>query len=204
MKKIQLIQNKICLIMALEMESQGAFESKGIVPLYCGIGKVNAAYAATQAISAGAKMILNLGTAGSHRFATHELVHVRSFVQRDFDLTPLGMPRGQIPMDKYPGALDISFLPNKSTGICGTGDCFEVGAPKVACDLVDMEGYALAKVCALEQVPIYSVKYITDGSDENAHNDWKQNLKKSSIKLFETFEEFLQNEVIKGALDVTS
>lgn len=189
--------------MALEMESQGAFESRGIFPLYCGIGKVNAAYATAKAIDAGARLILNLGTAGSHRFQTHDLVHVRAFVQRDFDLTPLGMPLGQIPMDPFPGALEIDVLPKKSTGVCGTGDCFEVGPPKVACDLVDMEGYAIAKVCALEKVPFYSVKYITDGSDENAHNDWKQNLKKSSIKLFETFEEFLQNEMIKGALDVT-
>ncbi len=190
--------------MALEMESQGAFESRGIFPLYSGIGKVNAAYSAAKAIDAGARIILNLGTAGSHRFPPHELVHVKSFVQRDFDLTPLGMPFGQIPMDPHPGPIEISVLPKKSTGICGTGDCFEIGPPKIACDLVDMEGYALAKVCALEKIPLYSVKYITDGSDENAHVDWKQNLKRSSIKLFETFEEFLQNDVIKGELDVKS
>ncbi|MFN8944914.1 MAG: 5'-nucleosidase [Pseudobdellovibrionaceae bacterium] len=202
-KKYELIKNKICLIMAMEMESQGVFESRGIYPFYCDIGKVNAAYAALKAIHDGAKIILNLGTAGSHRFPTHDIVHVRTFVQRDFDLTPLGMPLGQIPVDQIPGAVDISFLPNKVTAICGTGDCFQVGPPKLSCDLVDMEGYAIAKVCALEKTPMYSVKYITDGSDENAHNDWRANLKISSIKLFESLEEFLQTEVIKGAIHGT-
>lgn len=198
MKSFQLVKNKICLIMALEMESQGVFESNGFRPLYCGIGKVNAAYGAMKAIQAGAEVILNLGTAGSHQIKTHEIVHVSSFVQRDFDLTPLGLPFGHIPMDPFPTKLEIQTLQSASKAICGTGDVFEVGPPKVECDLVDMEGYALAKVCAIEKKPLYAIKYITDGSDENAHNDWKENLQRSSIKLFESFQEFLQNGVIKG------
>jgi adenosylhomocysteine nucleosidase len=198
MKSFELVKNKICLIMALEMESQGVFEKNGIHPLYCGIGKVNAAYGAMKAIGHGAEVILNLGTAGSHKIKTHDIVHVSSFVQRDFDLSPLGVPYGHIPMDPFPAGLKIHSLAGLASAVCGTGDMFEVGPPKVECDLVDMEGYALAKVCAIEKKPLYSIKYITDGSDENAHNDWKENLQRSSIKLFESFQEFLQNETIKG------
>ena len=40
---------------------------------------------------------------------------------------------------------------------------------KVACDVVDMEGYALAKVCHKLGVRLISVKYITDGADDTAH-----------------------------------
>ena len=39
-----------------------------------------------------------------------------------------------------------------------------------------MEAYALAKVCYLRNVPFVSFKYITDGADEQAHEDWEANL----------------------------
>ena len=39
-----------------------------------------------------------------------------------------------------------------------------------------MEAYALAKVCYLRDVPFISFKYITDGADEQAHEDWESNL----------------------------
>ena len=58
----------------------------------------------------------------------------------------------------------------------GQGTHFETGQPKVACDVVDMEGYALAKVCHKLGVRLISVKYITDGADDTAHLDWEENL----------------------------
>jgi len=39
-----------------------------------------------------------------------------------------------------------------------------------------MEAYALAKVCYKEKIPFVSFKYITDGADEQAHEDWEKNL----------------------------
>ena len=39
-----------------------------------------------------------------------------------------------------------------------------------------MEAYALAKVCYQYDVPFISFKYITDGADEQAHEDWESNL----------------------------
>jgi len=49
--------------------------------------------------------------------------------------------------------------------------------PEITCDVVDMEAYALAKVCTLEEIRFTSVKYITDGADDNASVDWESNLK---------------------------
>lgn len=174
------------IIMALEMESQGQFENAGFSPLFCGIGKVNAAMAAQKAIFEGAQFILNVGTAGSRKFKSHELIHVSSFVQRDFDLSPLGFSIGETPYDPHPK--DISTLCLKGpagvlAGVCGTGDSFEVGEGRIPYDLVDMEGYALAKVCATYGVPLISVKYITDGADDSAHLDWRENLVKASVAL---------------------
>ena len=44
-------------------------------------------------------------------------------------------------------------------------------------DAVDMEAYAIAKVCKLENIEFKCFKFISDNADENANNDWKANLK---------------------------
>ena len=46
-----------------------------------------------------------------------------------------------------------------------------------------MEAYALAKVCYHYDIPFISFKYITDGADEQAHEDWEVNLS-DGIKVF--------------------
>jgi adenosylhomocysteine nucleosidase len=179
------------LVLAAVVESQGIFEKNRIEAHYCGIGKVNAAYYVTKMISAGATSILNLGTAGSHKFPAHSVVQCKSFVQRDMDLSPLGFPRGATPLDPTPTHLGVQTLDlGLPWAVCGTGDNFENGPAKLNCDIVDMEGFAMAKVCYRENVPFYSYKYITDGSDEKAHLDWTANLKRASLALFEIYQEF--------------
>ena len=48
-----------------------------------------------------------------------------------------------------------------------------------------MEGYALAKVCYLYDVGFISFKYITDGADGDANNDWEKNVSKGIVKFKE-------------------
>jgi adenosylhomocysteine nucleosidase len=182
-------KNQLGLIMALPGESQGEFEKNKISLHYCGIGKINAAHKTMEMILTHKyKAILNLGTAGSHKFSTHSVVECTSYVQRDMDLSPLGMKRGVTPMDEIPGAIEgLKVTALELSGICGTGDTFEVGPPKLECDLVDMEAYAMAKVCKKMNIPFYSIKYITDGSDHSAHNDWVANLKPASKALLEIY-----------------
>jgi len=165
------------LIMALPSESKGLFEQAGIQVHYSGIGKVNAAF--------------NLGTAGSSHFETHSLVEVSSFVQRDMDVSPLGFVPGITPMDEeIPGCIElVSYFDQLPKGICGTGDSFETGLPKVSCDLVDMEGYALAKVCKKLGVRLVSVKYISDGANTTAHLDWENNLLLGAHKLLDLYQQ---------------
>jgi len=182
-------QSDIALIMALPGESQGLFEAANIPVHYCGIGKVNAALMAMDVIhKTHCKVMINLGSAGSGTFKTHELVEVSSFVQRDMDVSPLGFKVGETPFDPLPGAIDlIPYFVDLPKGVCGTGDAFETGAPKVACDLVDMEGYALAKVCRKMGVQLISLKFITDGADHKAHEDWEQNLLAGAHRLIEYY-----------------
>lgn len=185
----RLIEGSIGLIMALPAESQQRFESQHIFPYYSGIGKINAAYHATKLIQAGAKIILNLGTAGSSQFKTFDLVEVTTFLQQDMDITPLGFSLGTTPMDNYGEELKVNHLGIiENKGRCATADQFQVGPTRLPCDLVDMEGYAIAKICAIENVPCYSVKFITDGADHLAHKDWEKNLVIGADKLWQYFQ----------------
>lgn len=185
------MKNDLAVIMALPSESKGLFEQADIAVHYSGIGKVNAAFTAYDVIQkTGCKTILNLGTAGSSFFDAHELVEVKTFVQRDMDVSPLGFAVGVTPMDQFlPHEIDLEpYFNNLPQGVCGTGDSFETGQPKVACNLVDMEGYALAKVCRKLDVRLISIKYITDGANDTAHLDWEENLLLGAKKLLKLYQ----------------
>lgn len=190
------------VVLAMKEEGQGLFEKKGVDVLYTGIGKVNAAYVLMKALrertlrGLTTRRVLNFGTAGSYSFKTHELVECHRFVQRDMDVSALGFKPGQTPFED--GAIEIEFekfvdwLP---AGVCGTGDSFETGPARVACDIVDMEAFALAKICKLEGLSFVSVKYVTDGSDHNAHNDWSANLPKAAEAFAKTYERLLTSSL---------
>ena len=181
----------LALIMALPNESKGLFEQAGIQVHYSGIGKINAAFKAFEVIhKTGCKTLINLGSAGSSHFDAHSLVEVVTFVQRDMDVSPLGFAVGVTPMDdEFPAEIHVqAHFEYLAKGICGTGDSFETGIPKVACNLVDMEAYALAKVCQKLDVRLISVKYITDGANDTAHLDWEDNLLLGAQKLLALYQ----------------
>ena len=190
------MQSDFLIVAALKDETKHHFEELGVPVLYTGLGKVNAAYFLAREITRLRlenrlpKAVINFGTAGSPVFKTHELVECTGFVQRDMDLTPLGFEYGITPFEEIPSRFEVpKRLPRLASGLCGSGDSFETGTAKVHCTVVDMEAYALAKVCYLESVPFLSVKYITDGSDHNAHNDWNANLHKAAAHFAEIFQE---------------
>jgi adenosylhomocysteine nucleosidase len=41
---------------------------------------------------------------------------------------------------------------------------------------MDMEAYALAKVCRIEDADFACAKYVSDGADEAAARDWRENV----------------------------
>lgn len=186
---------EVALIVALPAETQGLFAAGAVPVHYCGIGKVNAAFKTTEVIlKSGCRRVINLGTAGSHRFPTHTLVECRGFIQKDIDLSPLGYPKCETPLDDLGGLVleNETFLPDLAQGICATGDRFETTPPQFACDLVDMEAYAMAKVCRRLGVGFTAIKYITDGSDATSHQNWAENLIPASRRLREVFERLVQ------------
>lgn len=174
---------KPLIIMALQSEGQGKPEALGYDVVYCGVGKVNATYTLMKTLarigdfSKHYSHILNLGSAGSRVFKTGSLVAATDFAQRDMDATGIGFAHGQTPFDEAP--LILSFPRRYETlphGLCSSGDSFLQGACPMKGEIIDMEAYALAKVCANEGIEFAAVKYITDGSDDTAHLDWEENL----------------------------
>ena len=184
------------VVIALELEGQGLFERAEVGVLYTGLGKVNAALslarelATLRARNALPKLVVNFGTAGSRTFATGSVVACRKFVQRDMDVTGLGFALGETPFEAMPAMLSVpavfSHLPE---GVCGTGDRFETGVAGLACDVIDMEAYALAKVCLTEAVPFACVKFISDGADATAADDWQASLPKAAAAFFALYRE---------------
>ncbi|MES1177591.1 MAG: 5'-nucleosidase [Myxococcales bacterium] len=176
-------QTQPLVVIALELEGQGLFEQAGIPVLYTGLGKVNAALslakklATLRAQGALPSLVVNFGTAGSRTFATGTVVACREFVQRDMDVTGLGFALGETPFESLPAKLGFPAVFNDlPEGVCGTGDRFETGAAGLACDVIDMEAYALAKACLAETIPFAAAKYISDGADESAAGDWQASL----------------------------
>jgi adenosylhomocysteine nucleosidase len=50
-----------------------------------------------------------------------------------------------------------------------------------------MEAYALARVCALEGTQFACVKYLTDGADHTAADDWRRNVHKAADEFLRLF-----------------
>lgn len=185
--------------MALELESQGLFAERGVPVLYTGIGKVNAAYRLSRALAEHRSRhgtlpkVVNFGTAGSPTLKAGTLVACRRFVQRDMDVSGLGFPVGTTPFEDVPAVLEFpTWFHDLPEGVCGTGDRFETGKPVVDCDVIDMEAYALAKVCHLEGAELGAVKFVTDGADGNAGVDWHANLPAASRAFLDRYEQLSQ------------
>jgi len=202
-----ILKKDILVVCALERETVGQlddyFEDKRQV-LYTGVGKVNATFKLTQRLHSSylhylpsmPELVINYGTAGSRELPIGELVDCTRFIQRDMDVTGIGFHRGQTPFENnIPIRLDFDFVEFNPIGrkaMCGSGDNFvgdgnnwmwHKNLVPMGYDVVDMEAYALAKVCYYYKVPFISFKYITDNANEHSARDWKDNCS-DGIELF--------------------
>ncbi len=172
---------KSLIVLALQQESQGHFEKAGFTPLYCGVGSIRATYNLTAYLTKLIRhekflRVLNLGTAGSLKFKTGDIVECTSFIRREAT-NFLARPT-QI--------FHTSNLTDLPQVICGSADFVEKQKPFTECDIFDMEAYALAYVCAQFKIPFHSIKFISDASNENTLIDWKKNLTQSAEQLLLT------------------
>jgi len=147
---------------------------------HVGVGKINATYNLIKLIQEHKPSeVINYGTAGAIKKELSGIVECTKFYQRDMDTRSLlNLKLGETPFDH------INEIINSEEGFsCGSGDSFVNKQIEMDLDLVDMEAYALAKVCKLENINFKCFKYISDNADENATSDWIENCKKGA-KLF--------------------
>ncbi len=182
----QLLQQDPLFVFALASECTHEFDHAD--KLFIGIGKVNAAYHLTKKITEKRpNLIINLGSAGSNEFERGTVVCCNRFIQRDMDVRPLGFARYETPLSGQPPVLEYgiqaSGLP---MGICGTGDSFEIGHVTDDYNVIDMEAYPLAWIAQQENIPFLCLKYISDGADGKAAEDWQIAVHLAAAALKET------------------
>ncbi|MFL2845907.1 MAG: 5'-methylthioadenosine nucleosidase [Candidatus Puniceispirillaceae bacterium] len=159
------------LIVALENELPRDLVA-GWQIVYSGVGKVNATITLCDALaSCSPKKVVNYGSAGALRTGLAGLYSVTRFQQRDMDVRALGFALGQTPFE------DDVIIDLDGDGLsCGTGDNFVSAPPEMNTDLVDMEAYALAKICRQKAVEFHCFKFVSDNANGDAADDWNQKL----------------------------
>ncbi|HXL13599.1 MAG TPA: 5'-methylthioadenosine nucleosidase [Bradyrhizobium sp.] len=166
------MSGKILVLTAIDDELDKNHAPEGVEVIYSGVGKVNAASAATLSLLVlRPSLVINYGTAGKINENIHGIVEVAHVVQRDMMAMPLA-PRGHTPFSP-----DLDRL---SSGhgdvVCGTGDSFVTSSdPWLSennVDIVDMELFAIAHVCARHAIPWRGFKFITDAADDLAAEHW--------------------------------
>ncbi|AIL43781.1 5'-methylthioadenosine/S-adenosylhomocysteine nucleosidase family protein [Elizabethkingia anophelis] len=169
-------------VFVFAMEKEAGNEFKDLQLVFTGICKVNAGYYLMKYLSVNnPDIIINLGTAGSTAFRRGDVVCCTQFVQRDMDVSPLGIERFKTPFSDDDVVLDYGIdIDNLPKGICGTGDSFETEHNTDLYNVLDMEAYALALIAKREQIPFLCLKYISDGANDDAVEDWTQEVDKAS------------------------
>ena len=139
---------------------------------HIGVGKINATYNTLRLIlTHKPKIVINYGTVGAINTKLNGIVECTKFYQRDMDVRGLDFKLGETPFDTIK-----EIIISKNGYSCGTGDNFVNKKIDIDVDVVDMEAYAIAKVCILENIEFKCFKYISDNADKNANKDWKKNL----------------------------
>ncbi len=146
---------------------------KELAVCICGVGKVNAALGAQLLVSKfDAEKLLNFGVAGGLNDSTKlcAVYQISAAVQFDFDLVALnGTKMGTL--NEYTenylalNTLDLPFEKRK----LGTADRFndsvadyKLLTEELTADIRDMEGGAVVQAAYAAQLPVYSLKAISD------------------------------------------
>jgi adenosylhomocysteine nucleosidase len=170
----------------------GNWHGKPVVLCRSGVGKVNAAVCTQMLIDRfGAGRVLFTGVAGATDpgLEIGDLVISSDCVQHDMDVRPLGFERGVIPyadQSVFPADPELVQLAGEISrqlfdckvkiGRVMSGDQFIADKEKVrelheafggAC--IEMEGAAVAQVCAMNGVPYVVIRSMSDKADGSAH-----------------------------------
>jgi len=181
---------KTLILVALPEELDAKLVGAPVV--YTGVGLSNAAMMTYDAISNyKPDFIINYGSAGALK-GHRGLLSVAAVCQRDANCEPLrerGFMLGE----------NILYYQSKQSGIrCGSGNNFVTNPDQWTldhCDVVDMELWAIAKVCEKLNVPWISMKWISDNADGEAGDTWEKALAKGQEEFIKWFNSGKYNNI---------
>ena len=176
----------------------GSFGDTPAVVVKCGMGKVNAGICAHTLINRyGVTAVINTGAAGSldNRIEIGDMVVSTDAVQHDFDVSPIGFQKGEIPYTGlYAFAADEDLRKRAEKAIAeavpevhvfpgriASGDQFiasheqkETIVREFGALCCEMEGAAIAQVCYLNRTPFVIIRAISDKADGSAEMSFDQ------------------------------
>lgn len=179
---------------------RGELAGRAVLLGHSGIGKVNAAAAAARLLGAGARAVVFTGVAGGLEagLAAGDVVVSRDLAQHDVDVTALGYAPGTVPGESatwaaHPELMALALAAAETvlaeegggaravTGRVLSGDRF-VASPEEGRALrerfggscAEMEGAAVAQICAQAGVPFVAVRSLSDSADGDAGLDYRE------------------------------
>ena len=195
--------------------NKGTIHGKDVVIAKCSEGKVNASIAAQiMCYHYHANKIINTGVAGGllPEMNICDIVIGTAAVQHDYDLTPVGYQKGQIPniegiwFNCNPQMTDALYeiaskLPKITAykGIVATGDQFINSEEKqtqlhndfnAVC--TEMEGAAIGQVCYLNKVDYCIIRAMSDKADGNSNIDFREFVEMACEKTVSILTEYIK------------
>ena len=169
-------------LIVVALESEAAHLHLDELPiLVTGVGKVNAAVAVASTLAeATPKYVLNMGTAGALRPGVTGIHVIGRVIQHDLNDAAI------YEMTGIHAGLPIDL--DRGGSVLATGDRF-ISNPDVRdrlareAQLVDMEGYAVARAAHAMDVPVIMVKAVSDQAGEEAGETWVEAVDRCSREL---------------------
>lgn len=155
-----------------------------------GIGMAQAAVATTRAIlEQRPTRVVNLGSVGSLDATIHGIQRPSAVINRDLNADAL-RAAGLTPDERIELGGDGPVL--------GTGDSFVAGGPERdallgRCQLVDMEGFAIAHACRVLGVELVMIKHVSDPATEESLG-WKELVDVSARALAAAYSEIRRTD----------
>ncbi|WP_020615399.1 5'-methylthioadenosine/adenosylhomocysteine nucleosidase [Paenibacillus daejeonensis] len=193
---------------------EGQLGGKTIVYGKSGVGKVNAAVCTQVLIDQGVDCVLFTGVAGAldPELEIGDIVISTSALQHDMDVRPLGFARGVIPFQEQSDfqadeqlvsiaeAAGAKLFPGRyRKGKVLSGDQF-IASRETVKELheemggvcTEMEGAALAQVCAMNGIPYVVIRSISDKADGSAHVNFPEFTVQAADNSFRIIEDMVE------------
>ena len=174
---------------------RGTLDGQAVLLAECGVGKVNAAALTQLLVMQEVERVIFTGVAGAvdPTLKVGDIVVSTDALQHDTDVTALGYKLGQVPGEPLAWEADERLrdlaveaaqrLEEVKTlsGRVVSGDQFIADADKVAqlretfgAVCAEMEGAAVAQVCAKADVPFVIIRSISDTADHDAQVNFRE------------------------------